>query len=665
MGERVMINWRFIFKNLKSNMRNNAFLIVGIIFNLSFVYCFLFLEAAAESSDSLRIAWNYGSMVGTVGTCAKISMLSGFFLTMSIAFPYIKGRIREYSLLLVLGIEKKEMYLLLGMEYVILWGLTLFASLFSGTALSVAVYAVLNLSGYPVGEVNWLASGCGACGKIILLSVGYMACTFAYLLVRMNNQDLSELAAEAGKPEKMKNMRKAVRMGAIGIALVILSLILQFPTRYWPRFLKGGEDDRLVVAFVAFVIGMYLLIASGMSAVLAFFMRRKRYYYKNALSIRSVRFRVSTYKNTIFAVLLINFAVLFFVGDSVAIFPGEENDYSWRYPYDFIGSMTEEDAGKWEKVCREDGDEKGLVCVPYVDMQSETGAEFIGISESAYEEMTSKNVRLEKNQILLCAQMNEADGWKALESWEGEEDIVFEFGEEIKEYTIKAKEVDILTIGGLVLDSLVYAAVFEDGEYQEILSKLKASELLVRQEFEEGKQPRMEQKAQDFKRKNPQVSCITKVEALNIETLVDRISNVIYVFCMACLAIAGLSMLSVKLFSEIPALEKKYMFLSDVGMEHEEIKKETGKEIRHLIFIPAVLGIFMAAVYKANILWRYIQMNPGEHFYAEDELPAFLWEMSRDWLCVTVVFCLVQLLYGKYVVSFIRRRVNLAVAKKE
>lgn len=660
-----MENWQLIFKNLKSNIRNNAFLAVGMIFNLAFVYCFLFLEAVAGSSDDLWIAWNYGSMVGTVSTCAKISMLSGFFLTMSIAFPYMKGRIREYSLLLILGIEKREMYLLLGMEYVVIWGLTLFASLLSGTALSVVVYAILSLSGYPVGEVSWLALGCSVCGKIILLGTGYMVCTLVYLLVRMDNRNLSELAAEAGKPDKMQNTRKAIRIGVFGIVLVILSLILQFPTRYWPKFFNGGEDDRLLAAFVAFVVGIYLLIASGMSVVLAFIMQRKRYYYRNTLSIRSVRFRVSTYKNTIFAVLLINFALLFFVGDSVVIFPNEESDYSWRYPYDFIGSMTEKDARKWEELCRENGDEKGMICVPYADMQNETGARFIGISESAYEKMMSENVHLEKNQLLLCLQVHEEDSLKALESWEGEENVVFRFGEEIKEYTIQEKEVDILTIGGLVMDGLVDVAVFEDGEHQEILNRLGASELLVLQEFGEGKQSFMERKVQDFKRKNPQVSCITKVEALNIEKLVDRISNVIYAFCMLCLAIAGLSMLSVKLFSEIPALEKKYMFLSDVGMEYEQVKKEVGKEIRYLIFIPAVFGIFMAVIYKVNILERYIRMDSSPTPYTGNELSAFVWEMSRDWLCVVIVFCLIQLLYGKFMLSSIRRRVALAISKKE
>lgn len=43
----------------------------------------------------------------------------------------------------------------------------------------------------------------------------------------------------------------------------------------------------------------------------------------------------------------------------------------------------------------------------------------------------------------------------------------------------------------------------------------------------------------------------------------------------------------------------------------------------------------------------------------------FIWEMSKDWLCVLCAFILVQLLYGKYIVSYIRRKVDLAVAGKE
>lgn len=113
-------NWQFVLKNLKNNIRNNKFLMAGLIFNLTLVYCFLFMEAAVENADLFWIAWNYGETVGTISTCTTISMISGFFLTMSVVVPYMKGRIREYSLLMTLGIEKKAMYLLVGIEYMLI-----------------------------------------------------------------------------------------------------------------------------------------------------------------------------------------------------------------------------------------------------------------------------------------------------------------------------------------------------------------------------------------------------------------------------------------------------------------------------------------------------------------------------------------------------------------
>ncbi len=651
-----MRNWKFIFKNLKNNMQNHVLLSVGLIFNFAFVYCFLFLEAAVESYAPLQNAWNYGTMVGTVGTCAQISMISGFFLMLSIAFPYVKGRIREYSLLLILGIEKKDMYVLLGAEYVIIWGIALFAGLLSGTALSVIAYAVLKSSGYPMEAVHWMAIGYSVWRKVILLSTGYLVCTLAYLLVRTDNRNLSELVSEAVRPEKMKNLYKGIGGGIMSLVLVVFSLLLEFQPRFLTVVFKD-EEIRSLAAFVCLTAGMYLLVMSGMTVVLTCMKRMERCYFRNALSLRSVMFQVSTYKNTIFAVLLINFAVLFNLGDRVVIVSDEERDYVWRYAHDFIGSMTEEEAGKWERICRESGDEEGLFRVPYVDLESETRERFLGISESSYEKLTSRNIQLKKDQMFVCVQHDKSEEEKALANWEDKEDVAFRMDREVKDYVIGAKEVDVLTIGGIMDESLVNIAVFENGDYQELARKLNASKLLVLQDFGEERQSFMDQKVQDFKKENPQVSCITRTEALNIEKLVDRISNAIHIFCMLCITIAGLSLLGIKLFSEIPALVKKYRFLSDVGMEQMQVKKEVGREIRPLIFTPVFLGIFMAAIYKVNLLVRYIQANSVYHFYSEGGLPAFVWSMSRDWLCVLAVFCLVQLLYGEYMILFIKRRV--------
>lgn len=649
-----MTNWKFIFRNLKNNMQSHVLLSVGLILNLAFVYCFLFLGLAADSYAPFRIAFHYGSMSGTAGTCAKISMISGLFLMISIAFPYIKGRIREYSLLMILGIQKKRMSVLLGAEYAIIWGITLFAGLLLGTALSVPAYAVLKASGYPVGTVNWLAIGCSVWSKVLLLSVGYLACTLAYLAVRTDSRNLSELAAESVKPEKMKKLHQGIKFGIIGIFLVVFSMLLKFQSRFLSAIvIFKDEEIRNAAAFVFLIVGMYLLVASGMSVVLACMKRSKRGYFKNALSIRSVMFRVSTYKNTIFAVLLISFAVLFSLGDSIVIFSDEERDYSWRYPHDFVGSMTEEEAGKWEKICRENGDEKGLISVPYVDLESMQGGRFLGISESSYEKLTSKNVQLKKGQMLMCIQWAKSDADKILTGYADWKDVPLEFGKEVKDYAIQKKEVDVLTVGGIYVN----VAVFENGDYQEIVGKLNPSELLVVQDFEKGRQSSMNQKAQDFKRNNPEIPCITRSEALHIEELVDSIVNAINIFCMFCITIAGLLLLGIKLFSEIPVLGGKYRFLSDVGMERTQIKKEVGKEIWPMIFIPVFFGIFMAAIYKANILAIYIRANSEYHFYSEGGLTAFVWGMSKDWLFVLAVFCLIQLLYGKYMIMFIKRRV--------
>ena len=82
------------------------------------------------------------------------------------------------------------------------------------------------------------------------------------------------------------------------------------------------------------------------------------------------------------------------------------------------------------------------------------------------------------------------------------------------------------------------------------------SRILLLQDMEEGKQDVILDKQEQFRKGHPEALLLTRKEALNTEKLVDEISSAIYGFCGILLVIVGLSMLSIRFFSEIPDLEK-------------------------------------------------------------------------------------------------------------
>ena len=653
-----MVYRKFILKNLKTNIRNHAPLLAGIIFSLAFIFSLMFLGTVIEESSTLWIAYNYGSLAASIHTFTAVGMISGLFLALNLTLLYMKDRLREYGLLLILGIRKKKMFLLLVAEYLSIWGITFIAGVLSGMALTAVAYIILKSAGFPVGEVSWGMDMCLVCAKTAALSLGYIACAVFYLLIRTANRDLSELANETAKPEKLKSRKSSIRTGILGICLIILSLTVRFTIAYWPVFLKQIVSKE-ILEFFSCIAGIYLLLSSGMSIVLAYMERNPERFVKHLVSARSMSFRVSAYRNIIFAVLLIHYTALYYVGGNIQIFADNNPQvYGWRYPHDLIGSMDWTEAREWEGVCRREDALQGMQMIPYTELQSETGMYFIGMAASEYERMTDESVALETGEILLCIQHDETDASNALADWSGEDSIPIRLEGAAKEFAIKKKDVKIFSIGDLgVGRANVNGIVFADKDYEKIAGEMGKSRILLLQDMEEGKQDVILDKQEQFRKGHPEALLLTRKEALNTEKLVDEISSAIYGFCGILLVIVGLSMLSIRFFSEIPDLEKKYRFLSDIGMTEIGMRREIGKEVRQLVWIPAVFGIFMAVICHLEILAVFLLQNSKYHFFAEGGGFRFAWEQCREWICVVAVFCLIQAVYGAYLARAVRKRV--------
>lgn len=174
-----MVYWRFVLKNLRTNIRNHVSLLVGVIFNLAFVFCLIFLGVVMKDSDSLWIAYHYEELADNIFLYTEVGIIAGVFLTINLSLPYIKARIKEYGVLLILGIKKKKMFLLLGMEYLAIWGLTFIAGVLSGIILSAMAYAGLRHAGFWTEEMTWWKDVAMVCGEIALLSLLYIACGFS------------------------------------------------------------------------------------------------------------------------------------------------------------------------------------------------------------------------------------------------------------------------------------------------------------------------------------------------------------------------------------------------------------------------------------------------------------------------------------------------------
>lgn len=283
----------------------------------------------------------YGeSLKGTFGegTVSIVLMLGGWviaifaciFLFYTNSF-LIRRRKKEFGLYNILGMDKKNISILLFWESLITSAISLFCGLVLGVALSklAELGLVKAIGGTDISYVFHVSP------TAILLTVGVFAVIFLLLFINSVRQIMGASAVTLIRSENLgeKPPKANPLLGIIGAALLIGA--------YITAVVITEPLSAILVFFIAVImviIGTYLLMIFGSVLLCRFLQKRKNYYYKpnHFISVSSMTYRMKRNGAGLASVCVLATMVLVMISSTTCLLFGTEDSVNTRYPRDIV-----------------------------------------------------------------------------------------------------------------------------------------------------------------------------------------------------------------------------------------------------------------------------------------------------------------------------------------
>ncbi len=283
----------------------------------------------------------YGeSLKGTFGegTVSIVLMLGGWviaifaciFLFYTNSF-LIRRRKKEFGLYNILGMDKKNISILLFWESLITSAISLFCGLVLGVALSklAELGLVKAIGGTDISYVFYVSP------TAILLTVGVFAVIFLLLFINSVRQIMGASAVTLIRSENLgeKPPKANPLLGIIGAVLLIGA--------YITAVVITEPLSAILVFFIAVImviIGTYLLMIFGSVLLCRFLQKRKNYYYKpnHFISVSSMTYRMKRNGAGLASVCVLATMVLVMISSTTCLLFGTEDSVNTRYPRDIV-----------------------------------------------------------------------------------------------------------------------------------------------------------------------------------------------------------------------------------------------------------------------------------------------------------------------------------------
>lgn len=217
---------------------------------------------------------------------------------------YIKSRMNDYAMFIVLGTSKKKMILFLIVEYAVIFMAATIAGLWFGMIVIGVISKIFVFHGIevilPISEILKSIKTTVSI-SVIIFSFGCITGVFHFF-----RKDMSKIMS-AGVKKEYKYKWLSV-LSIFGLLLLFFSI----------KLLSDPTFELVLLSLLGNIIGIYLILTYGLSMVIgviqAFF---SRIYLKHLLTINHLVYRYKTNKTIIFLTYVLNLVVVFFSGGMI------------------------------------------------------------------------------------------------------------------------------------------------------------------------------------------------------------------------------------------------------------------------------------------------------------------------------------------------------------
>lgn len=629
---------KFIFKNFISNINNYLIYFLSSIVSVSIFFLFISIK------DILRKSLDRGNINSLIlGVMILVAVISCVFTRYAFKV-YIKTRYKDYGMLVLLGMDKRFIYLFVLIECTSISLISTIIGIFIGNISLSLLFKILQIFGAVSDYIYY--NPLNNCLIVFILFIFIFVISIGSILYKLRNSSILNFFNYSVTEEYKNN--KYWFLGFIGVILVIgaISILFSNIKNYVLHAIKS---------MIICILGIRIIILFWGDIALKLLKSNKKLYYKKLLSYNNLYYRFNKNRDIIFISFLINFLMLIILGGifSDYISKNLSDFYNEGHPYDVVYvSNTEIKTDIIEYEFKEldlytnikykfitmpvygTYDEESLYWEDHIDYLYQV----ISITDFNY--LSNSNKVLNNGEILLVEQTQTLDHLDF--NLSDYPNMYIKLGSNLEKYKIEEIFSKILIGHGIEKCSRLIVASDED--YKSIMDNNQVPNEIIIYNFsnkDSNKLKLLSKSLARFEANYNNINVYDKDMIISNEKNENLFLNLIFLFLGLLLSLCLGCIIYFKISSESTLILDKYMFLFKLGMDKKHIKMTLGEEIGVNFIIP----IFISAI--LSYPYYFIFMGFHINFAINVKTVDFI-ICNLCFIIVLIICVLLQLLYYKF-----------------
>lgn len=328
--------FRLAFDNLKKNAKMYIPFILSSILTIMMYYMVSSLSMNPNmieivGGDIMQQILSLGIYVITVFAVIFLFYTNSFL---------IKRRKREFGLFNILGMEKKHLSIVIALESIIVFLVSMVLGIGIGILLDKAFYLLIAKMLNASITLGFYISYQSIVNSIILFFIIFLL-MYVFSLIQINLSNPIELLhgdQHGEKEPKTKWLLAIIGLICLGTGYY-MSVSIQDPVTAFVFFM---------VAVILVVIGTYMLFTAGSIVILKLLRKNKRYYYKtnHFISVSNMIYRMKQNAVGLGNICILSTMVLVMLSTTISLWVGMNDIIETRFPRDIKVSINSVDSNQ-------------------------------------------------------------------------------------------------------------------------------------------------------------------------------------------------------------------------------------------------------------------------------------------------------------------------------
>lgn len=328
--------FRLAFDNLKKNAKMYIPFVLSCILTIMMYYMVSSLSMNPNMMN--MIGGDVMQQILSLGIYV-ITVFAVIFLFYTNSF-LIKRRKREFGLFNILGMEKKNLSIVIALESMIVFLVSMVLGIGIGILLDKAFYLLIAKMLNASIALGFYISYQSTVNSIILFLIIFVL-MYLFSLIQINLSNPIELLhgdQHGEKEPKTKWLLALIGLICLGTGYY-MSVSIQDPVTAFAFFM---------VAVILVVIGTYMLFTAGSIVILKLLRKNKRYYYKtnHFISVSNMIYRMKQNAVGLGNICILSTMVLVMLSTTISLWVGMNDIIETRFPRDITVSINSVDSNQ-------------------------------------------------------------------------------------------------------------------------------------------------------------------------------------------------------------------------------------------------------------------------------------------------------------------------------